>query len=325
MQYHSQYAAEDDWDVYFFEKNMQGDVVAVYDEYGTLLIEYSYSAYGKCTYTEYESTSATNNPFRYRGYYFDEGLNLYYLGSRYYDQNTGRFISADAVDVVTATPMGLTDKNLYSYCDNNPVMRVDYDGEFWNFVIGGVVGGIIGGVCAALSGEDIAGIAIAAVAGIASGVVAASGLGMLAQAGISAGISILADVANQSIDIAQQGGDISDFNIIQTGIEGVFGFGSSIAGSALGLVTGRYITKTEILARNAFDSYLGKTFTAGLRSEAGRSTSALMRQANKYLAKTVFWENVTKGVSSCIGSVMVSGPITPLKNLSIKVARFCML
>ena len=46
----------------------------------------------------------------------------------------GRFVNADAVDVILATPTGLTDKNLYSYCDNNPVAREDADGEFWGFV-----------------------------------------------------------------------------------------------------------------------------------------------------------------------------------------------
>ena len=73
-----------------------------------------------------------NNPFRYRGYYFDKDLDLYYLNARCYDQCTGRFISADEVGVVAATPAGLTDKNLFAYCDNNPVARVDGDGEFWN-------------------------------------------------------------------------------------------------------------------------------------------------------------------------------------------------
>ena len=80
-------------------------------------------------------TAIVNNPFRYRSYYYDTDLNLYYLGSRYYDPAIGRFINADAIGVITATPMALTDKNLYAYCDNNPVMRVDYGGEFWGLAI----------------------------------------------------------------------------------------------------------------------------------------------------------------------------------------------
>ena len=87
-------------------------------------------------------TTATYNNLTYRGYYFDKELNMYYLQSRYYDSNICRFISADYPDILIATPVGLTDKNLYAYCDNNPVMRGDYDGECCNYVIGGIIGGI---------------------------------------------------------------------------------------------------------------------------------------------------------------------------------------
>ena len=89
------------------------------------------------------STGAQYNPFRYIGYYYDIELGLYYLNSRYYDSNTGRFISPDSFDVLTVTPDQLTDKNLYAYCDNNPIMREDGDGEFWHILAGALIGGII--------------------------------------------------------------------------------------------------------------------------------------------------------------------------------------
>ena len=66
---------------------------------------------------------------------YDSDLGLYCLKTRYYDSETGRFISPDNINVTTATPLGLTDKNLYAYCDNNPVMRVDHGGEFWIFAV----------------------------------------------------------------------------------------------------------------------------------------------------------------------------------------------
>ena len=72
------------------------------------------------------------NPFGYRSYWFDRETGLYYLNSRYYDPAIGRFISPDSVGVITASPLGLTDKNLYAYCDNNPVMRRDDGGMFWD-------------------------------------------------------------------------------------------------------------------------------------------------------------------------------------------------
>ncbi len=123
------------WHTLYLEKNMFGDVVAIYDEYGNKCISYTYDAWGNHTTTYHAGTTSQSieayNPFRYRGYYYDDETGLYYLKSRYYDPELGRFISPDNVDVIAATPMGLTDKNLYAYCDNNPVMRADKDGEFW--------------------------------------------------------------------------------------------------------------------------------------------------------------------------------------------------
>ena len=65
-------------------------------------------------------------------YYYSQETGFYYLQSRYYDPEVGRFISPDSTDVLTATPMALTDKNLYAYCDNNPVNRTDDGGMFWD-------------------------------------------------------------------------------------------------------------------------------------------------------------------------------------------------
>ena len=69
------------------------------------------------------------NPFRYRGYYYDEETNLYYLQSRYYDPTVCRFINAD--DVAYIAPETLNGLNLFAYCGNNPVMRTDSQGASW--------------------------------------------------------------------------------------------------------------------------------------------------------------------------------------------------
>ena len=72
------------------------------------------------------------NPFRYRGYYYDVETDLYYLQSRYYDPETGRFLNSDAYSYLS--PETLNGLNLYAYCGNNPVMRVDPNGkEWWEF------------------------------------------------------------------------------------------------------------------------------------------------------------------------------------------------
>ena len=68
---------------------------------------------------------APQNPFRYRGYYYDYETGFYYLNSRYYDPATGRFINAD---VYISTGKGILGHNMYAYCRNNPVMRYDSSG-----------------------------------------------------------------------------------------------------------------------------------------------------------------------------------------------------
>ena len=84
---------------------------------------------------------ANLNPFRYRGYYLDSETGLYYLHNRYYDPQTCRFINTDTTDILEAKG-DLYDKNLFAYCDNNPVARVDYGGEFW-VQVGATFGGVL--------------------------------------------------------------------------------------------------------------------------------------------------------------------------------------
>lgn len=81
------------------------------------------------------STIGVQNPYRYRAYRYDTELEMYYLNSRYYDPEIGRFINADDVGVIGTTPWTLTDKNLYAYCDNNPVNRRDSGGYLWETVL----------------------------------------------------------------------------------------------------------------------------------------------------------------------------------------------
>ena len=124
-----------EFDCYIFEKNLHGDIIGIFSEAGARVASYEYDAWGNCvnmTYASGYGVICNLNPFRYRSYYYDTETGFYYCGSRYYDPSLGRFISADSVGTVTLTPMSYTDKNLYAYCDNNPVMRTDNGGEFWD-------------------------------------------------------------------------------------------------------------------------------------------------------------------------------------------------
>ncbi len=96
------------------------------------------------------------NPFRYRGYYYDTETELYYLQTRYYDPELGRFISQDSIEY--AAPETINGLNLYAYCANNPVMNIDPTGRSLIAIIillaiGAVIGGIANGVKASKEGK----------------------------------------------------------------------------------------------------------------------------------------------------------------------------
>lgn len=125
--------------------------------------------------------SAANrvNPFRYRGYYYDTDTGLYYLQSRYYNPQWGRFLNADTATVI-ADSSTISDKNLFAYCGNNLVMRADADGEFWHIVAGATIGAVVCGLSSiisqAIAGEDInwTAVAISAASGAVSGAINAA-------------------------------------------------------------------------------------------------------------------------------------------------------
>ena len=120
---------------YYYIYNAMGDVIGLYDQYGDV-IYYHYDTWGKLvsitnvlgeeiTYGMAKWTIAQENPFRYRGYMYDNNTQLYYLNSRYYDPETGRFINADGVENTDDELLGC---NMYIYCLNNPVMLIDPSG-----------------------------------------------------------------------------------------------------------------------------------------------------------------------------------------------------
>lgn len=133
---------------YYYLYNLQGDVVGIVRATtGKLVATYKYDAWGNCTVNSAEVFGiGEDNPFRYRGYYYDAETGLYYLNSRYYSLEICRFINPDTADILDVQS-DLHDKNLYAYCDNNPVVRVDLNGEIWvNVAIGAVIGGISSGI-----------------------------------------------------------------------------------------------------------------------------------------------------------------------------------
>ena len=117
---------------YLYRKNLFGDVTEIYNESRQLVGKYSYTAFGECTVEVDEQGIATKNPIRYRSYYYDDEINLYYLKSRYYDPEISRFITID--DISYLDPETINGLNLYAYCANNPVMRTDVNGNAWKWI-----------------------------------------------------------------------------------------------------------------------------------------------------------------------------------------------
>ena len=113
---------------YYYRKNLQGDIINITDSTGAKVVTYTYNAWGKIISMTGNMELAVNNPFRYRGYYYDEESGLYYLNSRYYDPQTGRFINADSY---VSTGQGITGTNMFAYCANDPVNLIDEDGQFF--------------------------------------------------------------------------------------------------------------------------------------------------------------------------------------------------
>lgn len=115
-------------EAYYFNKNLQGDVISITDNDAVTVATYSYDAWGVPTVLTdtTDCNIATINPYRYRGYYYDSDTGLYYLQSRYYDPTVGRFINADDISCLgTNTVVG---SNLFVYCENNAINHIDLAG-----------------------------------------------------------------------------------------------------------------------------------------------------------------------------------------------------
>lgn len=114
--------------MYYYIKDLQGDITEIVDKDGKAVAEYAYDAWGNML-TEDNGTLTVGklNPFRYRSYVYDEETGLYYLQSRYYDPLTGRFLNADVYcDTQSGTPLST---NMFAYCENNAINKSDDEGK----------------------------------------------------------------------------------------------------------------------------------------------------------------------------------------------------
>ena len=162
---------------YYYVRNGQNDVIRLIDGDNNTIVEYAYDSWGRqisCTGL-LASTLGNLNPFRYRGYVYDAETGLYYVTSRYYDPEIGRWINADTTDVLSLPYYHSGQYNLFSYCNNGPVNDRDDDGQLsWlaKIVIGATAIAVGVGVTALTGGAAlpalVAGVKAACVAGAIS-------------------------------------------------------------------------------------------------------------------------------------------------------------
>ena len=246
-------------------------MVAVYNQYGTKLVSYTYDAWGNHTITYHnggENSPAQYNPIRYRSYYYDSESGFYYLRSRYYNPGWSRFINADDVDLLGANG-DFASLNLFAYCGNNPVSRADSNGYFWNTFIGAVAGAIVGGVSAALSRTDItAGIVSGALSGAISGAavdiaIATGGVGLVAFVGVtlaSGAGGAASSYVNQRLN-GKTHDEIDVGSVVIDGIWGAVGGALSFGTADVGGKMCRSLTENLALRGSSFWNQVGEDFS----------------------------------------------------------------
>ncbi len=295
---------------YYYGINSCGDVVSLYNSNGTIAAKYEYDAYGKLIGVTTsagivitgETSIAILNPLRYRSYVYDNETELYYIQSRYYDPTTCRFVNADTMDVLTATPMALTDKNLFAYCDNNPINRADDDGYFWHIVVGAAIGAVISGALTVAT--NIAkgnswneGLGISMLSGAASGALAATGVGVVGMAVGGAAISMAENTVSQVVD----NNGFNNFDVGDMVFDGVIG---GVTGAIGGAGNGsKHLTNLgKQTVKRTFKTTVNKGFKAGAK-EAGKAFAYYGKNTVKYYSK--LGKGVLKDVGIGIGEAIV--------------------
>ena len=129
---------------YFYIRDFMSNILGLVDNSGNIVVKYKYDAYGnRISITDTSGCDLGNiNPFRYKGYYYDDDVEMYYCKSRFYVPLWHRWLNSDSINYLE--PKNITSLNLFTYCNNNPVMYVDENGKFPGLITAMLIGAVIG-------------------------------------------------------------------------------------------------------------------------------------------------------------------------------------
>ena len=251
---------------YYYIRDGLMCITGLVDANGGAVVNYRYDSWGKLISItgSMADTLGKDNPYRYKGYYYDDETGMYYLKSRYYQPEICRFISAD---VYIATELNMNGSNMYNYCKNNPVMLIDSDGDF---AILAVVGAFLAENGAAMFVGAVVNVATTAItAGIlgekytlkdavmaaVTGAVGASGPAGPLAAGLISGFVTYA--------CSKEQGESGKTSLTNAVISGAFTLGST--GSLATLLTSSSLIKTatEVEIKLSTSAAIGATCDFG--------------------------------------------------------------
>ena len=219
---------------YFYEKNILGEIIGIVDEEGKRVVEYRSSSYGEVEniHDNSEIEISAKDHLRYKGYIYDEETKLYYLKTRYYDSEIGRFISPDSIDY--QSPESINGLNLYAYCGNDPVNYSDGFGHMPEWVqdtlkVLGAVAIVVGVTALTVVTAGVAAYALGASAAMIGTITTGAAVGGL----VAGGLEIGAQIYENGID---------GMNLGAIAIE-------SFAGSAYGAISGVASSTTSAALR----------------------------------------------------------------------------
>ena len=255
---------------YYYVVNAQGDIIRVVNAGGATVAEYAYDPWGRVISAT--GTVAEANPLRYRGYYYDAETGFYYVSSRYFDPEIGRWISPEpnAYNGEFDEGAGLIGYNVYAYCANNPVTLSDPTGEFaLGVILGKAVIGAAVNVLTTYIGAKVTGQSYswkdAGVAALA-GALGTGGTVLKVAAGVVSGLYT-------GVTAYQNGADLG--KAVLAGAVSAWGTTVSVAniagwtGPALELGVS---TVTDVVFGTASNSIAAATYRASIETSTSNNT-----------------------------------------------------